>query len=138
MSALPLRARGMLSSDALKRITEYVVAHLDESIEVAALAGIATRSPFHFTRVFTQAVGLTPHRYVFDLVRNLRMGLRRRRMPLEPDGHVLRAIGLTRGISLSADVSRDRRPDRSQKRQESSRSAAVCSLRFKCSRIPQT
>jgi AraC family transcriptional regulator len=60
MSALPVRARGMLGSDALKRIREYVVAQLDEPIEVATLAGIAARSPFHFTRVFTQAVGLTP------------------------------------------------------------------------------
>jgi AraC family transcriptional regulator len=83
MSALPVRARGMLSSDALKRIKEYVVAHLDEPIEVAALAGIAARSPFHFTRVFTQAVGLTPHRYVIhlrlrravELLRDGRLGL---------------------------------------------------------------
>ena len=83
MSAVPVRARGMLSSDALKRIKEYVVAHLDEPIEVAALAGIAARSPFHFTRVFTQAVGLTPHRYVIhlrlrravELVRDGRLGL---------------------------------------------------------------
>lgn len=67
MSALPVRARGMLSSDALKRIKEYVVAHLDEPIEVATLAGIAARSPFHFTRLFTQSVGLTPHRYVVHL-----------------------------------------------------------------------
>ena len=79
MSALPVRARGMLSSDALKRIKEYV----DEPIEVAALAGIAARSPFHFTRLFTQAVGLTPHRYVIhlrlrravELVRDGRLGL---------------------------------------------------------------
>jgi hypothetical protein len=35
----------MLSSDAIKRIKEYVVAHLDEPIEVAVLAGIAARSP---------------------------------------------------------------------------------------------
>jgi AraC family transcriptional regulator len=57
-TALPVRARGMLGNDALRRIKDYVVAHLDEPIEVAALAGIAARSPFHFTRVFTQAVGL--------------------------------------------------------------------------------
>ena len=83
MSALPVRARGMLSSEALKCIKEYVVAHLDEPIEVAALAGIAARSPFHFTRLFTQAVGLTPHRYVIhlrlrravELVRDGRLGL---------------------------------------------------------------
>jgi AraC family transcriptional regulator len=43
------------------------MAHLDEPIEVAALAGIARRSPFHFTRVFTQSVGVSPHRYVVHL-----------------------------------------------------------------------
>ena len=83
MSALPVRARGMLSSDALKRIKEYVFAHLDEPIEVAALAGVAARSPFHFTRLFTQAVGVTPHRYVvhlrlrraIELIRDGRSGL---------------------------------------------------------------
>ena len=57
----------MLSNDVLKRIKDYVVAHLDEPIEVATLAGIAGRSPFHFARLFTQSVGLTPHRYVIDL-----------------------------------------------------------------------
>jgi AraC family transcriptional regulator len=67
MSAVPIQARGMLSGDVLKRIREYVVAHLDEPIEVAALAGIAARGPFHFTRVFTQTVGLTPHRLEFRI-----------------------------------------------------------------------
>jgi AraC family transcriptional regulator len=73
----------MLSSDAIKRIKEYVVAHFDEPIEVAVLAGIAARSPFHFTRLFTQAVGVTPHRYVvhlrlrraIELIRDGRSGL---------------------------------------------------------------
>ena len=66
-AALPFRARGMLSNDVLKRLKDYILAHLDEPIEVAALAGIAARSPFHFTRLFTQSVGLTPHRYVVHL-----------------------------------------------------------------------
>ena len=43
------------------------MAHLDEPIEVAALAGLAGRSPFHFTRVFSQSVGMSPHRYVVHL-----------------------------------------------------------------------
>jgi AraC family transcriptional regulator len=57
----------VFGKDLLDRLKDYVVAHLDESIEVAALARIAGRSPFHFTRVFTRSVGMTPHRYVVHL-----------------------------------------------------------------------
>jgi AraC family transcriptional regulator len=77
------RSRGMLGKDVLTRLRNYVLAHLDEPIEVAALASIAGRSPFHFTRVFSRSVGITPHRYVVhlrlrravELVRNGRWGL---------------------------------------------------------------
>jgi len=58
------RVRGALGRDVLPRLRDYIMAHLDEPIEVAALAGIAGRSEFHFTRVFTRSVGMTPHRYV--------------------------------------------------------------------------
>jgi AraC family transcriptional regulator len=76
-------ARGMLGKDVLQRLRDYVVAHLDEPIEVAALANIAGRSPFHFSRVFRRSVGTTPHRYVvhlrlqraIELVRDGRLGL---------------------------------------------------------------
>jgi AraC family transcriptional regulator len=75
--------RGRLGKDVLGRLREYVVAHLDEPIEVAALASIAGRSPFHFTRVFARSVGMTPYRYVvhlrlrraIELVRDGRCGL---------------------------------------------------------------
>jgi AraC family transcriptional regulator len=59
--------RGMLGKDVLERLRDHVVAHLDEPIEVATLANIAGRSPFHFSRVFARSVGLTPHRYVVHL-----------------------------------------------------------------------
>jgi AraC family transcriptional regulator len=67
MSELKSRVRGMLGKEVLKRLRDYIVAHLDEPIEVAALANIAGRSSFHFSRVFTRSVGLTPHRYVVHL-----------------------------------------------------------------------
>ena len=82
-AATPARSRGMLGKDLIRRLRDYVVAHLDEPIEVEALADIAGRSPFHFTRVFTRSVGMTPHRYVvhlrlqraIELVREGRSGL---------------------------------------------------------------
>src|SRR6516164_2754752 len=58
------RVRGALGKDVFQRLRDYIMANLDQSIEVAALAGIAGRSEFHFTRVFTRSVGMTPHRYV--------------------------------------------------------------------------
>jgi AraC family transcriptional regulator len=77
------RVRGTLGKAVLERLRDYVLAHLDERIEVEALAAIAGRSSFHFTRVFTRSVGLTPHRYVvhlrlrraIELVREGRFGL---------------------------------------------------------------
>jgi AraC family transcriptional regulator len=59
--------RGMLGNDVLMRLRDYVVEHLHEPIEVAALAKVAGRSPFHFSRVFSRSVGVTPHRYVVHL-----------------------------------------------------------------------
>jgi AraC family transcriptional regulator len=75
--------RGGLGKDVLQRLRDYIIAHLDEPIEVAALAEIARRSEFHFTRVFTRSVGMTPHRYVVhqrlqravELLRDGRSGL---------------------------------------------------------------
>jgi AraC family transcriptional regulator len=66
-SAQEYRARGVLGKIVLKRLKEHVIAHLNEPIAVEALAAIAGRSPFHFTRVFTRSVGVTPHRYVVHL-----------------------------------------------------------------------
>jgi AraC family transcriptional regulator len=66
MAKFERRARGTLSKDVFLRVRDHIEAHLDEPIEVGALADIAGRSPFHFTRVFARAVGVSPHR---DIVR---------------------------------------------------------------------
>src|SRR5258706_439426 len=52
------------------RIAGRALRHQPEAGSLAicpAGAGIAGRSPFHFTRVFTRSVGTTPHRYVVHL-----------------------------------------------------------------------
>jgi AraC family transcriptional regulator len=82
-TAIERRTRGTLGKDVLKRLKDYVFAHLDEPIEVAELAKLAGRSPFHFSRVFRRSVGMSPHRYVvrlrlqraMELVRDGRSGL---------------------------------------------------------------
>jgi len=75
--------RGRLSRAVLQKISDHILAHLAEPIEVDDLAALAGRSAFHFSRVFARSVGMTPHRYVVHLrlqtalrhIRARRMGL---------------------------------------------------------------
>jgi len=59
--------RGRLGKRVLERLRDYIITHLDEPIEVAALADLAGRSRYHFSRVFSRSVGISPHRYVVHL-----------------------------------------------------------------------
>jgi AraC family transcriptional regulator len=62
-----LRGLEALGTDDLKRVRDYIVAHLNEPMRVSKLASIVGHSPSHFSRVFTRSVGVTPHRYVVHL-----------------------------------------------------------------------
>jgi AraC family transcriptional regulator len=57
-------SRAALGPAALQKIRDYIQAHLAEPIEVNDLAALAGRSPFHFSRIFTRSMGMTPYRYV--------------------------------------------------------------------------
>src|SRR6202034_3499657 len=48
----------------LRRVEEYIDAHLDSALNIAELAAIVGISVSHFSRSFSRSVGLTPHRYV--------------------------------------------------------------------------
>jgi AraC family transcriptional regulator len=50
----------------VNRRIEYIEAHLDQSIGLNDLAGIAGLSTFHFARVFKQATGTSPYQFVRD------------------------------------------------------------------------
>src|SRR3984957_12349443 len=58
------QAQGGLSPGAIRRIREYVEAHLGESMDLATLAAVAGLSIHHFARGFKQSTGLTPHSYL--------------------------------------------------------------------------
>lgn len=47
----------------LRRVLDYIEAHLARDLTLAELAGVACLSPSHFSRAFKQAVGAGPHRY---------------------------------------------------------------------------
>jgi AraC family transcriptional regulator len=61
---ITLEASNGLSSERLKRVYDYIEAHLDDRLALADLAGVACLSPFHFSRSFKEAVGVGPQRYV--------------------------------------------------------------------------
>ena len=58
--------RGGLPPRALRRVREYIEAHLEETISIEALAGIGRLSKYHFARAFKQSEGLTPHDYLLQ------------------------------------------------------------------------
>lgn len=50
----------------LQRVLDYIEASLRGDIRLEELAAQACLSPFHFSRLFREATGLSPHRYVID------------------------------------------------------------------------
>ena len=48
----------------LKRVQEYVDAHLDEALSLADLAAVAGLSPMYFAGQFRAATGYRPHDYL--------------------------------------------------------------------------
>jgi AraC family transcriptional regulator len=93
-------ARGGLPPRALRRVREYVMAHLEESISVQALAAIVGLSRFHFARAFKQSEGVTPHRFL------LQCRVRRAQELLAGTELPLAQIALAAGFSDQSHCSR--------------------------------
>jgi len=53
-----------LEANRLRRVLEFLEVHLCEDISLQDLASQACLSPYHFSRLFHEATGLPPHRYV--------------------------------------------------------------------------
>lgn len=62
---LPTQAGG-LPRYRLRQVIEYVDTYLGQDLTLADLAAIAQLSPNHFTRLFKQSTGLTPHQYLIQ------------------------------------------------------------------------
>lgn len=57
-------SRGGLSAFALRRLKEFVAAHLDHPLSIADMAACVNLSPYHFARAFKRSTGESPHAYV--------------------------------------------------------------------------
>jgi AraC family transcriptional regulator len=55
-----------LSRATLRRVLEFIHAHLDTDLSLTALATTVGMSPYHFARLFKQSTGRSPHQYVID------------------------------------------------------------------------
>ena len=89
----PPPTRIHLTQARLKRVIEFVHAHLAEDIGLDALAAAADLSPFHFSRVFKLTTGQAPYHYV----RSRR--IERARMLLEGTHTPLAEIALACGFA---------------------------------------
>lgn len=56
--------RGRLSPELLRRLAEFVDAHLGGALGLEQLAGCAGLSRFHLVRAFKASTGLAPHEFV--------------------------------------------------------------------------
>jgi AraC family transcriptional regulator len=59
--------RARVGRGQLAKAIDYMEAHLEEPLELAAIAGAAGLSPSHFARQFRTAVGVAPHQYLMQL-----------------------------------------------------------------------
>lgn len=103
---LPESDRITMAPVRLRRVVEYVEANLAEPLTIDLLAHIAGLSPFHFSRVFRRATGMSPYRYVCE-----RRLLKAQRMLMAADTRVqdiASACGFPRHANFSAAFARAR------------------------------
>lgn len=95
----PARAPS-LARNRLKRVLEFIEAHLADDISLDDLASVACLSPFHFARLFREAMGAPPHRYVS--ARRIEVAKGR----LATEGAPLAQIALEAGFGSQASFTR--------------------------------
>ena len=57
---------GVLAPWQTRRLTEWAETHLDGSVSIADLAGLANLSRTHFARVFRRSFGTSPHQWLLS------------------------------------------------------------------------
>ena len=84
----------------MRRVQDYIDAHVAEDISLQQLADLACMSPGHFLRSFRVASGLTPYQYVLEQRRqNARSMLT---SGAEPVARIARRCGFKTPSHLSA------------------------------------
>jgi AraC family transcriptional regulator len=87
-----------LSSPRLRRVTDYIEAHLGEDLSLLTLATEAGLSAVHFAREFKRVTGSAPHQYV------LGRRLERSRALLARGDRSITEVALTVGFSSQSHL----------------------------------
>lgn len=84
----------------LRRVIEYIEAHLDQDLALTELATVAGFSVSHFKALFKQAAGMPVHRFVLE------RRVERARMRLLEGGRSMTEIALEAGFAHSSHMAR--------------------------------
>lgn len=96
--------RGGLAPAQLRRVIEYINAHLNEELSLTELASIAGLSPHHFGQAFKAMTGRPPHRYVIERrIQRARELLRDAKIPIAEIAH---AVGFSSQSHLTINFRR--------------------------------
>lgn len=93
------QVRGGLAPAVLRRVLEFIDAHLDWPLTLADLASEAALSEFHFARMFRHSAGEAPHQFV------MQRRMLRARMLLTQPALTLTDIALQCGFHSSSHFS---------------------------------
>ena len=91
---------GGLPPRQLRQVLDYIDAHLDQDIKLAGLAQLLDMSQFHFSHLFKQAMGISPHQYL------LQQRVERAKQLLKHSDQLIVDIALECGFSSHSHLSR--------------------------------
>jgi AraC family transcriptional regulator len=96
----PSRRLPSLDPKRLRRVLAFIEEHLDRNISLEELSQQACLSPFHFCRLFQDATGRSPHRYLTE------QRIRRAQGMLARSGATLAQVAIDTGFSSQANFTR--------------------------------
>ncbi|MFM0058484.1 AraC family transcriptional regulator [Paraburkholderia phytofirmans] len=98
-----------LGTARLRRVLDYIDAHLDTDLDISSLAAQCCLSPYHFSRMFSATVGMPPFRYIsirrMDKAKQL---LREGKLPLSQIAQIARfssQASFTRAFTRETGIS---------------------------------
>ena len=100
----PIPHRGGLAPRQMRRVLDYIDAHLTDELGLVELAAIAGLSPHHFGEAFKTSMGTSPHRYVIE--KRVQHALELLREKDRSIGEIAHAAGFSSQSHLTANFRR--------------------------------